>query len=185
MAAENVCSWYKFGYRRHKEFCRRQHVKNICDKSECDVSNCSSRHPRFCKYCRDYGKCKFNPCMFLHVEKENDSQIEELIKENESIAKKLVDVENALSEIDIRLQQSEVIIEKLEDIEKKFERVIEVEKEICERDCEISTITSKVAAIEIALKEKDNIIDNLVILWLSLSYNICLTLFQPFNFIIY
>ena len=32
----------------------------------------------------------------LHVEKENDSQIEELIKENESIAKKLVDVENAL-----------------------------------------------------------------------------------------
>ena len=123
--------------------------------------------------------------MFLHVEKENDSQVEELIRENESIAKKLVDVENALSEIDIRLQQSEVIIEKLEDIEKKFERVIEVEKEICERDCEISTITSKVAAIEIALKEKDNIIDNLVILWLSLSYNICLTLFQPFNFIIY
>ena len=113
------------------------------------------------KFDRYYGKGKFNPCMFLHVEKENNFQIDELMKENKSIAKKLVDVENALSEMDVKLQQSESIIEKLKEIENKFEKVIEIEKEICERDCEISTLTSKVVAIENNLKEKDDIIDNL------------------------
>ena len=100
--------------------------------------------------------------MFLHVEKEINFQIDELMKENKSIAKKLVDVENALSEMDVKLQQSESIIEKLKEIEKKFEKVIEIKKEICERDCEMSILNSKVVEIETTMKEKDNIIDNLM-----------------------
>ena len=76
MATQNVCKWNKYGYCKHGEMCRKSHVKEICENSECDVSMCTFRHPKTCKYYRDYRKCKFDPCMFLHVEKENDSETE-------------------------------------------------------------------------------------------------------------
>ena len=44
-----------------------RHVKELCENNACDLANCILRHPKNCKYYRDYGKCKFNPCVFLRV----------------------------------------------------------------------------------------------------------------------
>ena len=99
MAAQNVCKFFKFGYCKQGEFCRRQHVKDICENTECDISICALRHPKVCKYYRDYCKCKFDPCMFLHVDKENDPQIKKVRKENESILKKIANLEATINDI--------------------------------------------------------------------------------------
>ena len=159
MATQNVCSWFKFGYCRHREYCRRQHVKDICEKIECEVSNCISRHPKICKFYRDYGKCKFNPCMFRHVKDENSDQVEALKKENESILKKLENIEKSMNDLDVQMEQSEDIIEKLKEVDRKFEKVIEIEKEIYNRDSEILNLLERVDAIEKKLQEKDKFID--------------------------
>ena len=31
MATQTVCSFYRFGYCKHKELCRKRHVKEICE----------------------------------------------------------------------------------------------------------------------------------------------------------
>ena len=51
---------------------------------------------------------------------------------------------------------------KLNEVEKKFEKVIDFEKIIYERECEISTLRNKVDVIESKLVEKEVIIDDLV-----------------------
>ena len=161
MAAQNVCKFFKFGYCKHREFCRREHVKDICEKSECDISMCSFRHPKVCKYYRDYRKCKFNPCMFLHVEKENDPETEKLKKENESILKQIVNLEKNIDDLNDKILQSEDIIAKLVEVEQKFERVINIEKHFCEKSSAIEILINKVQALENKLLEKDDIIKDL------------------------
>ena len=82
MATQNFCPHNKFGYCKHKQMCRNLHVDVICGNSACDISICLSRHPKACRYYRDYGRCKFNPCAFLHLENENRI-LEDLRKERE------------------------------------------------------------------------------------------------------
>ena len=159
MATQNFCSWFKFGYCKHKEFCRRQHINHLCEKIDCEVLSCSSRHPKTCKFYRDYGKCKFNPCMFSHVKKENNYQIDILMKENVSILKKLVDIDNSISELESKIQQSEELITKLNEVENKCQKVIDIEKRIYE----ISALATKVETIENKLVDKDTVISDLMV----------------------
>ena len=83
MATQYVCFHNKYGYCKFKEECRRRHFDNICENNSCEISKCNSRHPKLCKYFIQYGRCKFNPCAFLHLER-ND-YIENLKKENKLI----------------------------------------------------------------------------------------------------
>ena len=112
MATQNVCKFFKFGFCKHREFCRRKHVKELCDKNECYIYMCTFRHPKVCKFYRDYRYCKFDPCMFLHVEKENDPQIEKLKKENERILKEIENHELNIKELNKKILQSEDFIDK-------------------------------------------------------------------------
>ena len=45
MATHTVCSFDKFGYCKHKDHCRKSHVKELGEKIARDVSNCIYRHP--------------------------------------------------------------------------------------------------------------------------------------------
>ena len=67
-----------YGYCKYRQFCRRDHEKTICENVECDISSCIFRHPKPCEYFRDYGQCKFDPCMFLHVENVKDPDIKKM-----------------------------------------------------------------------------------------------------------
>ena len=90
MAAQNitnVCLYFKFGYCIHKDFCRIQHVKEVCDKKACEISTGSLQHPKICKFYRDYGYCKFYPCIFKHVD--SNSDIEQIQKKLNSMEEKL------------------------------------------------------------------------------------------------
>ena len=51
--------------------------------------------------------------MFLHVEKGNDPQIEELTKEKESILKEIANLEATINDLNSKMLQSEDFIAKL------------------------------------------------------------------------
>ena len=161
MATQNVCKFFKFGYCKHREFCRRHHEKKICETPECDISKCIFRHPKPCKYFRDYGQCKFDPCMFLHVEHVKDSQIDQLKQENETILKDIANLKTTIKDLDDKKLKSQDIIDKLVNVEKKFERVVVMEKTTFEQASAIKTLTSKVTSLENRLNEKDDIIKDL------------------------
>ena len=44
----------------------------MCTSDNCEVHKCSLRHPKSCRYYREYGRCKYNPCAFKHKDSEND-----------------------------------------------------------------------------------------------------------------
>ena len=62
--------------------------------------------------------------MFLHDNKyqdNNEIEIVKMKKENESIAGKLVAIENSILELDTKKNHSEAIVAKLEKVEKRYE----------------------------------------------------------------
>jgi DNA repair exonuclease SbcCD ATPase subunit len=94
-------------------------VKEICELSSCDISNCVKRHPIKCKYYRDYGQCKFDPCMFSHIR--DDDGIDALKKEIETVVENISNLENNLKALDLKLLESESIVERLTNLETKLE----------------------------------------------------------------
>ena len=68
MAAQISCRFNKFGYCKHRDYCRKLHVNELCDESACDISNCRLRHPYTCKFYKEYGRCKFDPCAYKHID---------------------------------------------------------------------------------------------------------------------
>ena len=99
-----VCSYFKFGYCKHKELCRKNHVKELCEKVDCDISSCFLRHPKICKFYREYQKCKFDPCMFRHVDQLSDTDIHLLKKQNEKLLSNIEKLENNLKDLDAKIQ---------------------------------------------------------------------------------
>ena len=110
MAAQNVCRYFKFGHCKFSDKCRFMHVNEKCENTSCNISSCNLRHPRICKYFRDYRRCKFGEwCSFDHNIKD--------IFENQSITEineKLNELSKAISEKDKLIA---VLVEKLKDIE--------------------------------------------------------------------
>ena len=99
MAAHNVCRYFKFGYCKFAERCRFHHVKEECTNRSCDISVCTLRHPRICKFFRDYNRCKFGEwCFFKHMENnsmENVINKEEIMEKLDNL-KQLIDEKDAL-----------------------------------------------------------------------------------------
>ena len=68
MAVDSLCLFFKYGHCKFKNTCRKEHILALCEKEYCEMSNCAMRHPRICRYYRDYGYCKFSPCSYAHKE---------------------------------------------------------------------------------------------------------------------
>ena len=153
----NVCLYFKFGYCKHKEHCRKQHIKELCEKTSCDISNCTLRHPKICKFHRDHGMCKFNPCMFRHVENDFD----EMKKENDKLLKMITNIDNKLKDLEMKIVESEALSSKLSIVEERLEKLDETAKKVCEKDCLIESLAKKVDAMEAIQHQKDEIIKNL------------------------
>ena len=64
-------------------------------------------------------------------------------KENESIKKKLENIEKEESEIDAKIVNSENIVAKLLEVENKFEKISDIEKHLFEDDSAIETLIKK------------------------------------------
>ena len=78
MAAEQVCNFYKYGHCKFMDLCRNKHVKELCQNEVCEVINCPLRHPKTCRFYLFYGRCKFEPCSYLHKESEEMTHIKKL-----------------------------------------------------------------------------------------------------------
>ena len=76
MATLNVCRYFKFGFCKFTDMCKFMHVNQCCENPSCEIKQCNLRHPRICKFYRDYNRCKFGEwCAFKHVE-HNDRSAE-------------------------------------------------------------------------------------------------------------
>ena len=139
MAAQNVCSFFKYGYCKHGEFCRRYHEKTICDKQTCDVFSCTFRHPVICKFYKEYKRCKFNPCSYKH--EDDDSSLEIPRKESVSINEKLCKVIEDIENLTRKEKASEGNIEKLKMLEstviKQSEKIQNLEDKLKDTDLKV------------------------------------------------
>ena len=86
--------------------CFRKHENAKCQNVQCCVRDCSLRHPRKCRYFKEYKFCKFGEyCRFDHeaFNSENDKEIME-------IRRKLKDLKGKIDAKDeeIKLKDSEI-----------------------------------------------------------------------------
>ena len=124
MAVEIICNYNKFGFCKFGENCRKQHVNEICEEMSCDVRSCVQRHPRECKFYKEYQRCKFGEwCHFAHIHKETEMQ--RITLENENMQRKLSELENKMLDKD---KVIEYILEKLRKMEEKAEKKEKKEK---------------------------------------------------------
>ena len=147
MATQSVCGFYKFGFCRFREVCRKEHVKKLCESSSCDGKTCAERHPRVCKFFKNVGYCKFGEwCLFSHIIKK-DPEMEKLKAENRAILKRLEEVEKVLFEKD----------KEINDIMKSIEetRKMETNKpEKCFKCTKCSFETNSQSGLKIHSKKK-------------------------------
>ena len=155
MAAQIVCKWFKFGFCKHKEYCRNQHVDEICDDEYCEIFRCRKRHPKMCRYFWNHGRCKFNPCAFLH--KENG-----LTLEHQKIGLKIDAINNTLQDLEIKAKESEAIIQKLTIIERRFDTLNEMQRNISEKNKVIEDLTIRIIKLEERIETKEILSENIL-----------------------
>ena len=141
MAAPILCLFNKFGYCKFGETCKKNHINKICDESSCEIETCKQRHPKVCKYFRNYGRCKFSPCAFKHeVPVNHNSKLE---KDIEDLTAKIQALEK-------------IIVIKEKQIDEITNNLLEMEKKLSETSIEsdVETFDEKVEAFEEKLFEK-------------------------------
>ena len=100
MATETVCKFFQFGHCKFGEKCKKNHVKENCDKTICEIQACQLRHPKTCKYFSIYQFCKFGDyCDFKHPEKNDGSQIEELNQKVSALEAKVCELESLIEQV--------------------------------------------------------------------------------------
>ena len=134
-----ICYKNKLGYCKYKEKCFYRHVTLVCDDVKCNVFQCEKRHPKICKYYRDFRRCKFTVgCKYKHenqyeIFEQFEKKLEELKSsrignDSDELAKKaeekLESMENMLNNQRKELEEKNAQISSLElrmeEIEKKF-----------------------------------------------------------------
>jgi DNA repair exonuclease SbcCD ATPase subunit len=120
---------------------------------------CRFRHPRICKFYKQYRRCKFDPCAFLHVNTENN--LENLVNDNNAINEKLKEVEESLNELNTKEYETLNIIEKLKNVETKLDHFHDVGKELSARDTIIEGQQTKITELEKRLVKVEKILEKL------------------------
>ena len=83
-----VCRYYNKGYCRRKSWCRYIHPENVCKiflkDGKCFVRDCSSRHPKNCKY--EKQACfRGDMCAYLHIDSEQTVDNQDDINNKEDL----------------------------------------------------------------------------------------------------
>ena len=101
---QNVCSFNKYGFCRFRIACRKQHIMEKCPEKDCEIKECSLRHPRICRYYRDIGYCKFGEwCLFNH-DGQNLNEISKITKKLKTIEKKIEEKNEAIATLEKLLE---------------------------------------------------------------------------------
>ena len=125
MAAQNVCRYHQFGHCKFSDKCRFIHAQERCENPECEIRSCNLRHPRKCKWFRDYRRCKFGEwCSFDHADN-NDSK--ESIKE----------IFEKLKNLSMIILEKDKMIGRLAEKKKKLEEHLDLSDEQDTNESEI------------------------------------------------
>ena len=164
MATQNVCSFNKYGFCKFQERCRKHHEKNLCERVTCVVKECILRHPKFCKFLRDYGYCIFGQwCYFSHKltimnYNADNTEIKELKDKLEHVNNKIQKFEDKIME---KTKEIEILEQKcngkpLDDIMMKMDMKTEIFEEklnsmkmcVIDKDEQIVNLEAKVKSME-------------------------------------
>ena len=98
---DKICIYEKFGFCRNGSGCKFIHPTLVCDDQNCNIQECSKRHPQACRFFTSYKYCKYgDSCKFLHMKKPDDK----INKEEYITLKEKYDVlENKYSKIQDRV----------------------------------------------------------------------------------
>ena len=108
MAAHNVCRYYKFGHCKFADKCRFVHIHDKCENSSCDIKSCSLRHPRICKFFRDYRRCKFGEwCSFDHIENSNEGTINNILEKIQNLEENIKAKDALIKELTEKIERME------------------------------------------------------------------------------
>ena len=67
-----VCKYNQTGFCKYRDKCQNIHDYKICEKSNCDRSECTQRHPQECRRFKSNMECRFNEsCAYKHTYKNN------------------------------------------------------------------------------------------------------------------
>ena len=127
-----VCKYFQSGFCKFQEYCRKQHVKELCETDKCTSKVCIKRHPKVCKYFKTHNACKFNDlCAYQHIITTETSPMEELVN-------KINNLENI---VNVMSKQIDVLTN-LEDTVKAMSdtiQVLEVKIQSIHNESNIST----------------------------------------------
>ena len=91
-------TYNQFGHCKYLSRCRNRHVDIVCEDKECEMSVCEKRHPLKCKYFENFGRCRFNPCSYLHVDVDTDVKSD--VKEKDSnLEKQITDIKSEIEQL--------------------------------------------------------------------------------------
>ena len=112
MATGNICLYKKFGHCKFLDTCKHRHMETICENESCEIQSCELRHPKECKFFRDFARCKFGDyCSFKH-------KIRTSLSDDVTVKKAL---ENLKSKVDILEKQNSEKDMKIQEIQDKLE----------------------------------------------------------------
>ena len=124
--AAPICLFNKFGYCKFGEKCRKYHINEICSEKTCDITSCNKRHPRACKYFKNFRRCKFSPWAFKHETDPSINDFENVNKEINNISERLLALDQVINDNNKEIDKMSVKIETPEkkitenNIEEKF-----------------------------------------------------------------
>ena len=116
MATATVCSYNKYGHCKYKNMCHSRHVKTVCEAETCDVRKCELRHPKICRFSREYVRCRFNPCSYQHEVHLKDSRLLKEITDN--LEKKDREIQELKKLIGRFMEEIEGLVQQIFNLEK-------------------------------------------------------------------
>ena len=134
-----VCLHFKFGYCRFRDNCRLNHDDALCDDEQCDITSCSKRHPKVCRYFTFFDRCKFGDyCRYRHLKSRNSYENELLSLKNKldqmetNFTVLKLQNEQIISNVSNLIQETvvkttETIFEKLNYHQNKKEELVELQ----------------------------------------------------------
>ena len=154
MAHVNVCQHNKYGFCKYREKCKLRHVTDVCEAENCDVEHCLQRHPKQCRFYREFERCKFGEyCFFSHARrpKKTDDELQTVKARLEILENKNVELASDLAEKSLEIKELEI---RLNDISAKCDTAVETTNIIVKEVTEI--VTNAVIKRQDAFEEQNS-----------------------------
>ena len=111
---DEVCKFWKFGFCKHKEGCKRKHFSEVCvNLSNCkNIKECPRRHPKTCKRFVSGIDCRFNDdCAYTHLGTNQNEEQNKLKEKVERLEKTVIELTKKVESDQIK--QLETVVKAL------------------------------------------------------------------------